>query len=220
MKTRRNLVLVVVGFLTLSAGALAEEWTSWRGPRQNGISAEKGLPDTWTPQGENLIWRRDFTGRSTPVVMDGRVYVNGRVGEGIDRQSVLAAFDAKTGEPIWERRFNLFLTTVPFNRVGWASPTGDPETGYIYDQVVSGVLVCVDRDGKTVWSHSLREQFGRAEGYGGRTASPLIDEDRVVVSMIGSSWGPLGRRATATTPSISAPERRSGSRRPVKRSTT
>ncbi len=70
--------------------------------------------------------------------MDGRVYVNGRVGEGMDRQSVVAAFDAKTGEPIWERRFNLYLTTVPFNRVGWAAPTGDPETGYIYDQVVSG----------------------------------------------------------------------------------
>jgi outer membrane protein assembly factor BamB len=176
----------------VAAAAAAEEWPSWRGPRQNGVAADKGLPDTWSPQGENLLWRRDFIGRSTPVVMDGRVYVNGRVGEGVDRQSVVAAFDAKTGDPIWERRFNLFLTTVPFNRVGWAAPTGDPETGYIYDQVVSGVLVCLDRDGKTVWSHSLRELYGRAEGYGGRTASPLIDEDRVVVSMIGSGWGPLG----------------------------
>ena len=52
--------------------------------------------------------------------------------------------------------------------------------------------MCLDRDGKTVWSHSLKEQYGRGEGYGGRTASPLIDEDRVIVSMIGSSWGPLG----------------------------
>jgi outer membrane protein assembly factor BamB len=186
-------VLCALVFSALvAAAAAAEEWPSWRGPRQNGVSAEKGLPDSWSPQGENVIWRRDFTGRSTPVVMDGRVYVNGRAGEGVDRQSVVAAFDAKTGEPIWERRFNLYLTTVPFNRVGWAAPTGDPETGYIYDQVVSGLLVCLDRDGKTVWSHSLKEEYGRGEGYGGRTASPLIDEDRVVLSMIGSSWGPLG----------------------------
>ncbi|HVR29085.1 MAG TPA: PQQ-binding-like beta-propeller repeat protein, partial [Thermoanaerobaculia bacterium] len=164
----------------------------WRGPRQNGISAETGLPDTWSPSGQNVIWRRDFTGRSTPVVMDGRVYVNGRAGEGIDRQSVIAAFDAETGEPLWVKRYTLHLTTVPFNRVGWASPTGDPETGYVYDQIVSGLLVCLDRDGNEVWSRSLKEEYGRYEGYGGRTASPLIDEDRIVVSMISSSWGPLG----------------------------
>jgi outer membrane protein assembly factor BamB len=192
MKTRSwKLAFTVLGVLGVGS-ATAEDWPSWRGPRQNGVSAEEGLPDTWNPTGENVVWRRDFTGRSTPVVMDGRVYVNGRAGEGVDRQSVVAAFDAGTGEPIWERRFNVYLSSVPFNRVSWASPTGDPETGYIYEQVVSGLLVCLDRDGKTVWSRSLKEEYGRYEGYGGRTASPLIDEDRVVVSMISSSWGPLG----------------------------
>jgi outer membrane protein assembly factor BamB len=192
MKTRSWKLALTVLCVLGAGSATAEEWTSWRGPRQNGVSGEKGLPDTWNPAGENVVWRRDFTGRSTPVVMDGRVYVNGRTGVGVDRQSVIAAFDAENGEPLWERRFNLYLTSVPFNRVGWASPTGDPETGYIYEQVVSGLLVCLDRDGKTVWSRSLKEEYGRYEGYGGRTASPLIDEDRVVVSMISSSWGPLG----------------------------
>jgi outer membrane protein assembly factor BamB len=192
MMTRSKLAFSILLALVASS-ASGEEWTSWRGARQNGVSTEKGLPDTWDPAaGESVVWRRDFIGRSTPVVMDGRVYVNGRVGEGVDRQSVLAAFDAGTGEPVWERRFTLHLTTVPFNRVGWAAPTGDPETGYVYEQLVSGVLLCLDRDGKTVWSRSLKEEYGRYEGYGGRTASPLIDEDRVVVSMISSSWGPLG----------------------------
>jgi outer membrane protein assembly factor BamB len=191
--TTKRLGPTATVLLALGAGVLpAEEWPSWRGPRHNGVSAETGLPDTWNPTGESVVWRRDFIGRSTPVVMDGRVYVNGRVGEGVGRQSVLAAFDAEDGELVWERRFNLYLSTVPFNRVGWAAPTGDPETGYVYDQIVSGTLVCLDRDGKLVWSRSLKEEYGRYEGYGGRTASPLIDEDRVVVSMISSSWGPLG----------------------------
>ncbi|HVR29570.1 MAG TPA: serine/threonine protein kinase, partial [Thermoanaerobaculia bacterium] len=76
MKTRsRKLALAVSLALAAAAPAAPEEWTSWRGPRQNGISAETGLPDTWSPSGQNVIWRRDFTGRSTPVVMDGRVYV-------------------------------------------------------------------------------------------------------------------------------------------------
>ncbi len=178
---------------TLAAGSLhAEEWTSWRGPYQNGTSPQTGLIDTWSPEGENLIWRQDFISRSTPVVMGGRVFVNGRAGEGIDEQAVVAAFDAGTGEPLWENRYNLYLTTVAMNRVGWASLTGDPETGYIYAQLVSGLFLCLDSDGELVWSRPLKEEHGRFEGYGGRTASAVIDEDQVILNMINGSWGNQG----------------------------
>ncbi len=184
--------VLLLAVLTVGCSAPAEEWTSWRGPHQNGTSSQTGLIDTWSPDGKNLIWRRDFTGRSTPVVMGGRVFVNGRDGTGVDQQAVVAAFDAGTGEPIWERRYNLYLTTVPMNRVGWASLTGDPETGYIYAQLVSGFFLCLDRDGNTVWSRSLKEEHGRFEGYGGRTASAVIHEDLVILNMINGSWGNQG----------------------------
>ena len=190
--TRRLAGAVLVLAVSTVSAAPAEEWTSWRGPHQNGTSSQTGLIDTWSPDGENLIWRRDFTGRSTPVVMGGRVFVNGRDGTGVDQQAVVAAFDAGTGEPIWERRYNLYLTTVPMNRVGWASLTGDPETGYIYAQLVSGFFLCLDRDGNTVWSRSLKEEHGRFEGYGGRTASAVIHEDLVILNMINGSWGNQG----------------------------
>ena len=193
VESRVATVLAVALAATLASPlAQASEWTSWRGPDQNGYSSATGLIDTWSPEGENLIWRRDFTARSTPVVMDGRVYVNGRAGTGIDQQAVVAAFDAETGEPIWENRYNLYLTTVAMNRVGWASLTGDPETGYIYAQLVSGLFLCLDRDGKVVWSRSLKEEHGRFEGYGGRTASAVIDEDQVILNMINGSWGNQG----------------------------
>jgi outer membrane protein assembly factor BamB len=185
---------VAVGVVALAVGTstLAAEWPSWRGVSQNGVSDETGLVSSWSPDGENLIWRQPFTGRSTPIVMQGRVFVNGRVGKDVDRQAVIAAFDAENGEQLWERRFNLHLTTVPYNRVGWASLTGDPETGYIYGQIVSGLFVCLDRDGNTVWQRSFKEDFGRFEGYGGRTASAVIDEDLVIVNMINGSWGEQG----------------------------
>ncbi len=187
--------MAAIGVIAGTLAALpvqANEWTSWRGPHQNGYSGATGLIDTWSPDGENLIWRRDFTARSTPVVMGGRVYVNGRAGAGVDQQAVVAAFDAGTGEPIWENRYNLYLTTVAMNRVGWASLTGDPETGYIYVQLVSGFFLCLDRDGGVVWSRSLKEEHGRFEGYGGRTASAVIDEDQVILNMINGSWGNQG----------------------------
>ncbi|MDX1385341.1 MAG: pyrrolo-quinoline quinone, partial [Thermoanaerobaculia bacterium] len=111
-KRKQGLVFIVLA-LALTAVAGGEEWPSWRGPGQNGVSTETGLIESWSPDGENLIWRRDFIGRSTPVVMNGRVYVNGRVGEGVDAQAVIAAFDAESGEEVWQRRFTLYLTTVP-----------------------------------------------------------------------------------------------------------
>ena len=46
--------------------------------------------------------------------------------------------------------------------------------------------------GKTVWEHRLGEEYGRGSGYGGRTLIPLVDEDRVVVGVVGAGWGDIG----------------------------
>ncbi len=167
----------------------ASDWPSWRGPKQNGVSAETNLVSSWSVNGENLIWKADFIGRSTPVVMNGRVYVIGRAGQGLSRQEVVACFDANNGKQLWEHRFNVFLTTVPFNRVGWSCLAGDPETGNVYAYGVGGMFYCYNRDGKILWSRSLTEEFGRFSGYGGRTQTPIIDEDRVIISFLNMGWG-------------------------------
>ncbi|MEM6453971.1 MAG: PQQ-binding-like beta-propeller repeat protein [Acidobacteriota bacterium] len=188
---RRSLVsLFLLLALLLTAGtATAVDWAQWRGVHQNGVSDMTGLIDSWSQDGTNLRWRNDFTGRSTPAVFDGRVCANGRVGEDIQRQAVVACFDADTGEERWARTFLIHNTTVPWNRVGWGSVAGDAETGHLYVQIVDGSFVAFDRDGNTAWSWRLGEDVGRMSGYGGRTHTPIVDEDRVIISVIGSNWG-------------------------------
>ena len=105
----------------------------------------------------------------------------------------MACWDAGTGKRLWERRFAVYNTTVPFSRVGWAAIAGDPETGYLYAQNVDGQLVCLDKTGKTVWERRLGEEFGRCSGFGGRTHIPLMDEDRLVMGVVGTGWGDTGR---------------------------
>ena len=192
MQSKMICCTVVSLLLILSVSVnivLASDWPSWRGPNQNGVSSETGLISSWSADGENLIWKADFMGRSTPVVLNGRVYVIGRVGKDITEQERVACFDAETGEMLWEHRFNVFHTTIPFNRVGWASLVGDSETGNIYVHGVGGVFFCTDRDGNILWTHSLTEEFGRISGYGGRTHTPIVDEDLVIISYLNSSWG-------------------------------
>ena len=185
---------LVAGLLAgLPAGpAAANDWPSWRGRAQTGVSDATGLVSSWSPDGENLIWYDRWVGRSTPAVFDGRVCANGRTGDGVDKQEVVACWDAETGEKLWQHSYNVLNTTVPFNRVGWGSVTGDPETGYLYAMNIDGHLNAFDRDGAVVWSWRLAEELGRASGYGGRTSTPLVDEDQLLLSIIGAGWGNLG----------------------------
>jgi outer membrane protein assembly factor BamB len=179
---------LILMLVSVSAGA-ASDWPSWRGPYQTGVSDETGLVSNWSLDGENLLWKAKFTSRSTPIVMNGRVYVNGRTGEGVTMQRHIACFDAETGKLIWEQKHNVFHTTVPFTRVEWSNLAGDPETGNVYLFGVDGWFVCFDKDGKILWQVSFEEEFNRFSGYGGRTATPVVDEDLVIVNYINNSWG-------------------------------
>lgn len=174
--------------LSLSTGS-ASEWTHWRGPYQTGVSPETNLISDWSLDGNHLIWKADFIGRSTPVVLNGRVYVVGRTGEGIKMQRHVACYDAQTGKLVWEDKNNVFHTTVPFTRVGWSSLAGDPETGNVYLFGVEGLFVCYDKDGNRLWEHSMEEEYNRFSGYGGRTATPVVDEDLVIINMNYHTWG-------------------------------
>lgn len=180
---------LIICLLLITTAAVAGDWASWRGKHQNGVSDEKNLVSEWSQDGNNLIWTGDFTGRSTPIILNGRVYVIGRVGEGVSMQERVACFSAESGELLWDYRYNVRNTYVPFNRIGWASMVGDPESGNVYAMGGGGVLHCFDKNGKILWYRSLVEEFGIRTGYGGRTTNPVIDENRVIVGFVSAGWG-------------------------------
>ncbi len=171
------------------------DWPNWRGPQQNCVSTEKNLPDSWDPDGgpgSNLLWKNEeLGGRSTPIVMRGKLYTIVRDQPGTETEGEkVVCVDAATGKKIWEHRFNVYLSEVPDTRVGWSSVTGDPETGRVYAQGVSGYFCCLDGDtGKLVWDRSLHEEFGTITTYGGRTNIPVVFEDTVLISAVVVGWG-------------------------------
>ena len=184
---------LLVASLLVSATAVAAPatgWLDWRGPENLGISRETGLPEK--VDAKAALWTADFPGQSSPVIANGRLYINGYLGEGPDLQEVTACFDAETGQKLWEHRENDFLSDTVYSRYSTSSPTVDGETGNVYVQGTAGLLQCFTAEGRLLWSHSMMEEFGRLTFPNARTASPLIDKEIVITRGITSAWGAHG----------------------------
>ena len=135
MRTRGSLVLCLLGIalvLLAQNPPAAGDWPDWRGPQRDGTSAEKGLPENGRSAGENLAWKAPYGGRSTPVILGDRLYLENTAGSGANEQERILCLNADTGRLLWEYKFNLFQSDVPAHRVAWASPVADPETGNVY----------------------------------------------------------------------------------------
>lgn len=187
----------------LSAAAVAEDWPTWRGPRRNGVSQESSRWDekVWPPK---TLWRANVgVGSTSPVVVDGRVYVMGWA----DGRDYLRCLDAATGQPQWTvsyacRQYGRYATGDEGLYSGVTStPEYDGETGLLFTLSTDGHLNAWDtrQQGKHVWGFNLYDRFDvkqrpkvtrrglRDYGY---TSSPLVDGSRLLVE-VGAASGTL-----------------------------
>src|SRR5690349_23386161 len=81
--------------------ASAENWPTWRGPRENGISEERNLPVEWSPI-KNVRWKVALpeAGNSTPIVWGDRVFLTQSLDKG-KRRAVLC-FARADGKQLWQ----------------------------------------------------------------------------------------------------------------------
>lgn len=184
------LALGCVALLSSLHAAPVSGWLNWRGPDQNGTSRETGLPAKI--DAKQALWTAKFPGQSSPVIANGRLYINGYLGEGADLQEYIACFDAETGQQLWSQAYSDFLSDTIYLRYATASPAVDAETGNVYVQGTQGLLSCFTPDGKLLWQRSMMEEFGRLTFPNSRTASPVIDKELVITRGITSAWGAHG----------------------------
>ena len=195
---RWNLLLWCV---ILSAPAMAADWPYWRGPRFDQTSNETGLPETWDPkggEGSNVLWSRDIGSHSTPTIMDGKLYMLTTDNPDDESQTgeKVVCLDAETGSTLWEYPFNIYLSDVPVERVGWSSVCCDPETGNVYALGVCDYFCCLNgTTGQVIWDRSLHEEYGFLSTYGGRTNFPIVHENNVIISAVVIGWGDMAKPA-------------------------
>jgi outer membrane protein assembly factor BamB len=177
---------ILLSLALLPAAARADDWYSWRGPSQDGRSAEKYTENVLS---ETPDWTYDISTRGAPVVANGRLFLFSYSGTGALQAEALSCFDVKTGKLLWAKRLADFLTDNSYSRYAIGSAAIDKETGNVYLVSTAGEFVGMDRDGKTLWQHSLMEEIGRLSFPNGRTGSPVILGDLVIVRGITANWG-------------------------------
>ena len=147
--------------LTLLAWPLradAGDWPQFRGPNCTGISDDSApLPVKFSAT-ENVRWEAPVgDGIAGAIVVDGRVFVSGMTG---DDTISLFAFDARTGEKLWQRDW----PTGPLPEVhqtnshASSTPASDGKRVYLYFTSL-GMLAVDARSGEDVWQRSLPVPF-------------------------------------------------------------
>lgn len=175
---RRLNFLAALGFVSLLAGARADDWPQWRGPKRDGCSAETGLLKAWPAEGPALAWKSTGLGAGygTVTIVGSRGYVQGDK----DGQSSLLALNLADGKVVW---------SAPLGKagaVGWGGFAGPRCTPSVDGDLVFAVgqfgeIGCFEAaTGKPVWKKDYAADFGGKSPEWGFAASPLVDGDNVV----------------------------------------
>ena len=153
-------------------------WTGWRGPTRDGLSAESGLQSSWADSGPQLAWKVSGLGSgfSSVAVADGRIYTMGKKGG----STKMIALSTNQGKVVWEADMGAGANPN-------CTPTVDRDR--IYGLTHSGELVCVNaEDGKVLWQRNFPTDFkGRMESGWGYSESPVIDGDNLICTPGGNS---------------------------------
>jgi outer membrane protein assembly factor BamB len=174
---RWHAVLVVLMWASV---ARAGDWPQWLGPNRDGSSPEKVSPWKEAPK---EVWRVELDqGFSAPVVADGRVFIHARVKD--KEEEEVLALDARTGKQLWRASYARARFTSMLGNGPRATPT--VVLGKVYTLGITGVLSCFEAaSGKKLWQVDTVKKFQAAQPRFGFCSSPLVEGNRVLVSVGG-----------------------------------
>lgn len=184
---KRWIIGVIVAALSTSPAG-ADNWPSWRGPKNDGTVPDGGYPLEWSAK-ENVAWKTEIPGRghSSPVVWGDRVFVTSCL-EGANpkdrdtpRDRVLICVDRKDGKVLWQKTIVKAKLEPIHNENSYASSTPATDGTYVYVatfDIPKVIVAAYDFKGNEVWRKSPGE-FQSVHGFG---IPPVLYKDKVIVN--------------------------------------
>ena len=147
----------------------AENWPTWRGPQQNGVSHEKQVPLHWSPT-KNVTWRLPLPGASpaTPVLWDNQIFLTST-----DRQNhfVWLLAVGTDGKIRWRQKIGSGQSEqAEKNNLAAPSPCTDGE--HVWAFTGDGHLSCHDVSGNLIWQFQVADRYEKVAMRWGMASSP------------------------------------------------
>ncbi|MBA4067733.1 MAG: hypothetical protein C0501_29340 [Isosphaera sp.] len=177
----RTLPIVLV--LALAAPAPADNWPQWRGPKNDGHSAEKNVPTEWGLD-KNVVWKLKLPGRgeSTPCVWGDRMFFTSDDGE-----SVVLLCVGTDGKEKWRSPMsNTGQKENGPDKASDASASSSTDGTHVWSFVggkAAGRLTCHDFDGKLVWEKNLQD-YGKFNIQFGTHWTPALYKGRLYLQVM------------------------------------
>lgn len=173
-----------------SSAQAATDWPQWRGPNRDGNLSGFAAPSVW-PASLKEQWKVTVgVGHSSPLLVDGRVYVFSRQGE----EEVLRALDSATGKEVWRSGYQVAYEMHPAARGHGKGPKSTPvySQGRIYTFGITGVLSCHDaQTGKVRWRKEFSKEYPNTSPLYGTAMSPVVTDGLVIAHVGGQDRGAL-----------------------------
>jgi outer membrane protein assembly factor BamB len=180
---RRIAVVIALIPLVVTAGSIVrgEAWPQWRGPRSDGISTARGLPEKWSKT-SRVAWRTPLPGRAgaTPCVFGERIFLTSNEGDDL----VLLGVAAKDGSILWKTKVGTGNKDARSGEGNSASPSPATDGRHVWSAFGTGILACHTIDGAEVWKLDMNERFGRIDIQFGMTSTPVLDGDALYLQLI------------------------------------
>jgi outer membrane protein assembly factor BamB len=172
-------IALFVGAVFAGDGA----WPEFRGPSGDGRADASGLPLSWS-ESSNVRWKTPIPhlGWSTPVVMDGRIWLSSATKAGNDFYAF--CMDAQSGKILFEKKLFQCDDPEPLgNSVNcYASPSAAIENGRVYVHFGSYGTACLDTaSAKVIWK---RDDLP-CRHYRGPGSSAILHEDLLILTFDG-----------------------------------
>lgn len=185
LSMRTSLALTLAAVLLLGSFGYSNEgntksekldWPQWRGPNRDGISFEKGISKNWQENGPEILWRISVgDGYSGISVANGKLFTMWDEGN----SQFLFCLDALSGKELWRYRIGDNFMEGYGN-----GPRSTPvvDKTIVYAVSAQGLLHAVNvTNGRVLWTHDLRAEYGSRLPDHGYSSSPLVDDEKLFV---------------------------------------
>lgn len=157
------------------------DWPQFLGPARNGVYL--GADVKWPSQ---IAWSREVGhGFAGPVIAGNKVILFHRR----KLREIVEAFDAKTGQPLWDFQYaSTYEDEFGFDDGPRSVPT--VKDGVVYTYGAQGMLHALDLEtGRKLWHADLQGWYGARKGFFGTGCSPLVANGKVYVIVGGKDFG-------------------------------